>query len=153
MTSLSLRCGLNSVAGANILPVTAGSTLGFQVEPTIQHPGPTAVYLAKVPTGFTAKTWDGSGSVWFKIFQIGATFPAGKLTWPSDGKSSTIPKRLKQDLTMTKGLTSIHFKIPAATPSGDYLVRVEHIGLHGAGQIGGAQFYGSLLLETLFYFL
>jgi hypothetical protein len=40
-------------------------------------------------------------------------------------------------------LTAISFPIPAATPNGDYLVRVEHIGLHGAGQLGGAQFYGS----------
>lgn len=33
------------------------------------------------------------------------------------------------------------FTIPAATPSGDYLIRVEHIGLHVAQSVGGAQFY------------
>lgn len=90
VTSLALRCGLNSVAGANILPVKAGTTLGFVVEPEIQHPGPTAVYIAKVPSGFTAKTWDGSGSVWTKIYQIGATFPGGVLTWPSDSMFSLL---------------------------------------------------------------
>lgn len=31
--------------------------------------------------------------------------------------------------------------IPAGTPSGDYLVRIEHIALHGAESQGGAQFY------------
>jgi hypothetical protein len=39
------------------------------------------------------------------------------------------------------GATSVSFKIPAATPSGDYLLRVEHIGLHVAQSSGGAQFY------------
>lgn len=33
------------------------------------------------------------------------------------------------------------FTIPAATPPGDYLFRVEHIGLHVAQSEGGAQFY------------
>ena len=27
----------------------------------------------------TAATWDGEGQVWFKIFEQGATFPAGKM--------------------------------------------------------------------------
>ena len=31
--------------------------------------------------------------------------------------------------------------IPAQTPSGQYLYRIEHIALHGAGTTGGAQFY------------
>jgi hypothetical protein len=37
--------------------------------------------------------------------------------------------------------TTVTFKIPAGTPSGDYLFRVEHIGLHVAQSVGGAQFY------------
>lgn len=36
---------------------------------------------------------------------------------------------------------TVTFTIPAATPSGDYLVRVEHIGLHVAQSLGAAQFY------------
>jgi hypothetical protein len=35
----------------------------------------------------------------------------------------------------------VSFTIPAAAPSGDYLVRVEHIGLHVAQSAGAAQFY------------
>jgi hypothetical protein len=31
--------------------------------------------------------------------------------------------------------------LPAATPNGQYLLRIEHIGLHSAGSAGGAQFY------------
>src|SRR5690606_19179048 len=33
------------------------------------------------------------------------------------------------------------FKLPSSTPSGQYLLRMEHIGLHGASGTGGAQFY------------
>jgi hypothetical protein len=35
----------------------------------------------------------------------------------------------------------VTFKIPAATPSGNYLLRFEHIGLHVAQTVNGAQFY------------
>jgi len=89
----------------------------------VQHPGPTSVYLAKVPSGQTAKTFDGAGAVWFKIYEQGATFPGGKISWASDGA------------------TALHFTIPKNTPSGEYLARIEHIGLHSAAQTNGAQFY------------
>ncbi len=36
---------------------------------------------------------------------------------------------------------SANFTIPKSLPSGDYLVRAEHIGLHSAKVAGGAQFY------------
>ena len=39
------------------------------------------------------------------------------------------------------GDTTVTFTIPAETPSGDYLIRVEQIGLHVAETEGGAQFY------------
>lgn len=61
-------------------------------------------------------------------------FVEGDLWWFDEERAN--------DVRVTE-LTAISFPIPAATPSGDYLVRVEHIGLHGAGQSGGAQFYGS----------
>ena len=35
----------------------------------------------------------------------------------------------------------VNFTVPAATPNGEYLFRVEHIGLHVAQSTGGAQFY------------
>ncbi|RDW86996.1 lytic polysaccharide monooxygenase auxiliary activity family 9 protein [Aspergillus mulundensis] len=39
------------------------------------------------------------------------------------------------------GLDQITFGIPDATPAGQYLLRIEHIGLHGASVYGGAEFY------------
>jgi len=57
-----------SAKSASTLDVAAGSTVGFTAAASISHPGPLQVYLAKVPEGKTAATWDGSGDVWFKIF-------------------------------------------------------------------------------------
>jgi hypothetical protein len=39
--------------------------------------------MAKVPSGETASSFDGSGQVWFKILDLGPTFDAsGTSTWP-----------------------------------------------------------------------
>jgi hypothetical protein len=44
-------------------------------------------------------------------------------------------------LIVNLDVTSWNFTIPAEVPSGDYLVRFEHIGLHVASTVNGAQFY------------
>ncbi|WDK10976.1 glycosyl hydrolase family 61 [Colletotrichum graminicola] len=40
-------------------------------------------------------------------------------------------------------------KIPSCLASGEYLVRVEHLALHAAGDTGGAQFYLSCAQVSL----
>lgn len=47
-------------------------------------------------------------------------------------------KLMMNNVTDTQILST---KIPACIPSGEYLVRVEHLALHGAATEGGAQFY------------
>jgi hypothetical protein len=70
--------------------------------------------------------YDGSGD-WFKIYQDTVCTQTGDLahggwcSWDTD---------------------RITFDIPASTPPGQYLVRAEHIGLHGA-HVGEAEFYYS----------
>ncbi|KAK0120063.1 hypothetical protein ONS95_011476 [Cadophora gregata] len=125
VTSKDIRCNVkgDSIFAPGTLGVTAGSTVGFTADPPIYHPGPLQAYMAKVPAGSTASTWDGSGSVWFKIFAQGPKFGGQSLTWPSDSAAT------------------VTWKIPASTPNGEYLLRVEHIGLHSASAAGGAQFY------------
>jgi len=77
---------------------------------SIYHPGVLNVYLAKVSNATTA---DGSGAVWFKVYQISAVTNGGtSISFPSDG------------------LASVPFKLPSSLPSGQYLVRIEHIALH-----------------------
>ncbi|KAF8862280.1 endoglucanase II [Acephala macrosclerotiorum] len=79
--------------------------------------------MAKVPAGETAANFDGNGEVWFKIFEEGPKFGGQALSWPTDNAKS------------------VSFTIPKSTPSGGYLLRVEHIRLHVAQSSGAAQFY------------
>jgi len=52
-------------------------------------------------------------------------------------------------LTFEIGKTVLDVKIPKCIPSGDYLLRVEHIGLHSASAVGGAQLYISCAQLTV----
>ncbi|KEP46624.1 glycoside hydrolase family 61 protein [Rhizoctonia solani 123E] len=121
VTSTDLRCNVGGLA----------STVGFQADIGLIHPGPLQLYLRKAPSGQTAATWDGSGANWFKIYAIGADFSTGSLAWPTDNQQ-----------TFT-------FKIPSSTPAGNYLLRIEHIAVHGASTVGGAQFYISCAQLTI----
>ncbi|KAF2677927.1 lytic polysaccharide monooxygenase [Lentithecium fluviatile CBS 122367] len=124
VTSTQIRCyELAPGTGAQTYEVAAGSTIGFTAQSSVSHPGTLQFYLAKVPSGKTAADWDGSGQVWFKIFEQGPNIAASGLTWPS------------------QGLSKVTVPLPKSLPSGEYLFRVEHIALHSAGSAGGAQFY------------
>ncbi|KAL4916746.1 glycoside hydrolase [Aspergillus aurantiobrunneus] len=128
---VDIRCNKDGQNGndTETLAVTAGQKIGFTVRTNIGHPGPLLAYMAKAPGA--AAEFDGSGDVWFKIYEDGPTVENDGLTWPTDGA------------------TSVEFTIPAAVPDGDYLIRVEHIALHGAGTEGGAQFYLSCAQVTV----
>lgn len=77
--------------------------------------------MAKAPS--TVASWDGSGANWFRVWQRGAT--------------SITSSGIAFDTTSTR----FTYLIPRTLPNGEYLVRIEHIGLHGASTFGGAQFY------------
>jgi hypothetical protein len=103
-----------------VAEVTAGSTIGFASDQPVSHPGPYAAYLAKAPGDVTQ--WDARGGQWFKIWERGPlSLGQSGLSW-DQGSRWTFP-------------------IPRNIPNGDYLFRFEHIGLHGASGVGGAQFY------------
>ncbi|KAK3689890.1 glycoside hydrolase family 61 protein [Podospora appendiculata] len=104
------------------LNVTAGQELAYNAKASISHPGPMAFYIAKVPAGQTAATFDGKGKVWSKIYQDQPSLSGG-IKWA------------------TQGTKSVSVKIPKCLANGEYLLRAEHIGLHSAGSSGGAQFY------------
>ncbi|KAK4124095.1 lytic polysaccharide monooxygenase [Parathielavia appendiculata] len=126
VNSASMTCYERDVGkGApKTVSVQAGGTVTFTVDTSIGHPGPLHFYLAKVPAGKTAATFDGKGAVWFKIYQDGPSgLGTSKITWPSDGK------------------TEVSVQIPSCVANGEYLLRVEHIALHSAGSLGGAQLY------------
>ncbi|EAT92384.1 hypothetical protein HBH56_138170 [Parastagonospora nodorum] len=124
VTSDQIRCYTRSGQTApQIQTVAAGGSVTFTASPNIFHLGPIQFYMAKVPSGQTAATWDGTGTVWFKTYAEPATVANNQLSWAS----------------LNKG--SITANIPKNLPSGDYLLRIEHIALHQASNAGGAQFY------------
>jgi hypothetical protein len=71
--------------GAATLNVTAGQELAYNAKASISHPGPMAFYIAKVPAGATAATFDGKGKVWSKIYQDHPTINS-KMNWPTQGE-------------------------------------------------------------------
>jgi len=81
-SSPDIRCYQAQNAGA-VATVPAGSVIHYISTQQINHPGPTQYYLAKVPTGMSALTWDGAGAVWFKFHtEVPTMDKNNQLTWP-----------------------------------------------------------------------
>ncbi|KAG8894756.1 hypothetical protein FRC01_012775, partial [Tulasnella sp. 417] len=124
VSSTGFTCNIGASSAPGIAWAKAGSSIGFKTDIPISHPGVINVYMAKVPSGQTAATFTGTGKVWFKVSQLSAVTNGGtSITFPADN------------------ITSYSFTIPSKLAPGDYLVRIEHIALHGASTFGGAQFY------------
>jgi hypothetical protein len=108
--------GAFSNAGTTeVLTVNAGDEVRVKlgVGAKMQHPGPSFVYMSRAP-GDDVKAYDGTGD-WFKIFEEGVCNEGADFTtnaWCSYDKDE---------------LAAV---VPADTPDGEYLFRVEHIGVH-----------------------
>lgn len=124
VSSTDMRCNVGTQANAastKTKAVAAGAQVGFTVADNIGHPGPLTVYLSKAPGDVSE--YDGSGE-WFKIWELGTSeITSAGLQWASNG------------------MTSFNFSLPTELADGQYLLRAEHVGLHGASTEGGAQFY------------
>lgn len=121
------RCNkgaFSSAKNTKVLEVKAGDKLAMKlaVGATMQHPGPAFVYMSKAP----GKVVDYEGDLgWFKIHQEGICKPGADI---------------KKEAWCTWDKDRISFTIPEGTPLGEYLVRAEHVGVHGAHD-GQAEFY------------
>lgn len=125
VNSNDLRCNKGATAGSTATyTVKAGDKIGFKLfnNELIEHPGPGFVYISKAPSD--VKSYDGSGE-WTKVMQSGLNNPS------SPGVDTAWANWQKDRLEWT---------IQQSIPAGEYLVRVEHIGLH-EGHVGKAQFY------------
>lgn len=109
--------------------VAPGDEVGFDINSELGHPGPLYVYMSKAPDNMTASDYEGDGD-WFKVYALttGNIDPDTGLEW------ATFPGN-------QGGAQNFTFTLPDNLPPGDYLMRGEHIALHGAGEVGGAQFY------------
>ncbi|RYP80072.1 hypothetical protein DL769_002646 [Monosporascus sp. CRB-8-3] len=123
VNSQAIRCYERSpgTAAPSTTAVRAGGQITFVAAPSIYHPGALSAYMAKAPG--KAADFDGSGPVWFKVYQDMPTLANGQYQWPSDGKSQ------------------LTFTIPQCIENGEYLFRIEHVALHSASSVNGAQFY------------
>lgn len=122
VTSSAMTCyERNPGTASSTLNVNAGGALTFGIAPNIYHPGPLNIYMAKAPS--SASSFDGKGAVWFKVYGDQPKVSSGGIEWPNNG------------------LSSVTITVPKCIPSGEYLVRFEHIGLHSASSTNGAQLY------------
>jgi hypothetical protein len=125
INSPDLRCNKGAQPGSTgTLAVNAGDKIGFKLwyNEFIEHPGPGFVYMSKAPS--SVNSYDGSGD-WFKVYETGL---CGSKRPNVDGDWCTWQK------------DRIEFTIPSNIPPGEYLVRVEHIGIHES-HVNKAQFY------------
>ncbi|KAK3341935.1 glycoside hydrolase [Lasiosphaeria hispida] len=131
LSSKDLRCNVGGGIsnGTETLPMKAGDAFTFYLDTAVYHAGPTSVhvilaapkrvsYMSKAPEA--AADYDGSGP-WFKIQDWGET---------SVSQSRSQPEYLGNAYTSN---------IPKCIPDGEYLLRVQEIGLHNPG--AAPQFY------------
>ncbi|RYP69887.1 hypothetical protein DL771_005830 [Monosporascus sp. 5C6A] len=129
-TSNDFRCNKNGGSGANtdVYTVKPGDKVGLRQAFNaggIQHPGPVQMYLSLAPG--SVKEYDGSGD-WIKIAQELVCKP------------NPAPADFQKDAWCSWGEDTVSFVVPQNIPEGEYLVRGEHIAVHGAHD-GKAEFY------------
>lgn len=84
----------------------------------------------------------GTEKTWFKVYEQSPTFENGQLVFPSTSALSLHPPLSTTNETiLILAQQSFEFTLPKSLPSGQYLARVEQIGLHVASSFQGAQFY------------
>ncbi|KAJ3030688.1 hypothetical protein HDV00_008746 [Rhizophlyctis rosea] len=113
--STDIICGAANSLATTVMPpcsIAAGSQVTLTYDSSVGHPGPEAIYLAKSSAG-----------PWAKINADG--FSNGK--WANERFGNT--------------QTTYTFTLPSSLASGQYVMRTEHLGLHQAQAVGGAQFY------------
>ncbi|KAK7046141.1 hypothetical protein VNI00_007144 [Paramarasmius palmivorus] len=101
VTSADITCNVSPAAATETVEVPAGSDITFQLDNTLYHQGPAAVYLGQAPG--SAADWDGSGANWFKIAEWGAEFDPFNF--------------------VDFNLSELTATIPASVPDGEYLAR------------------------------
>lgn len=118
-------CNKGATGAPQVIKVKAGDKIGLRQAfgaNGIQHPGPSQIYLAPVSNAKTDK-----GTDWYKIHQSLICRQGS-------------PESLRTDAWCSWNENNVWGVIPATIPNGQYLLRGEHIGLHGAHD-GQAEFY------------
>ncbi|KAK3986367.1 glycosyl hydrolase family 61-domain-containing protein [Cladorrhinum sp. PSN332] len=120
LSSNDLRCNEGGASGRNTetVSVRAGDSFTFHLDTPVYHQGPVSIYLSKAPG--SAADYDGSGQ-WFKIKDWGPTISGGSASWTLSGSYTA--------------------NIPVCIPNGEYLLRIQSLGIHNPYPAGTPQFY------------
>lgn len=152
LSSKDLRCNVGGATGGSTgtVSVAAGSSVTFTADQAVYHQGPVSFYMTKVDDAATA---DGSTD-WFKIKEIGPSFSGGSAKWDlectyqlsslwSQDSASAFERRTHVPRRMHGGShtnpVSYSVTIPSCVAPGDYLLRIEQLGIHNPGS--PPQFY------------
>lgn len=131
LTSPILQCFTNGTyPNPGTLTVSAGDTVGFTVGGRIVHEGPLLFYIAKAGFRQTAGSMTGAGEVWVKINETRPII-------------TDVPAKLELYKWPYYNASEVHIQIPPCLPTGEYLLRVEHIALHIAFNEGDHEFFGA----------
>ncbi|KAI6357063.1 hypothetical protein MCOR25_007761 [Pyricularia grisea] len=118
-------CNKGAVGAKDVIQVKAGDKIamkqGFGADGMF-HPGPAQVYVSPVSNAKTDR-----GDDWYKIHQ--------SLVCKQGSAES-----FRTDAWCSWGEDNVNAIIPESIPNGQYVLRGEHIGLHGAHD-GQAEFY------------
>lgn len=120
LDSPDLRCnegGLDG-SGTSVREISAGSTFTFTSDVAVYHQGPVSVFLSQAPG--SVQDYQGDG-LWQKIADIGPVFSGGQAQW---------------DMSQT-----YTFTFPSCIPDGEYLLRIQQLGIHNPWPAGIPQFY------------
>ncbi|GAB1311490.1 hypothetical protein MFIFM68171_01700 [Madurella fahalii] len=119
LSSNDLRCNVGaSGASTETVSVRAGDSFTFHLDTPVYHQGPVSIYMSKAPG--SASDYDGSGG-WFKIKDWGPSFSGGSASWTLSGSYTA--------------------QIPTCIPDGEYLLRIQSLGIHNPYPAGTPQFY------------
>jgi hypothetical protein len=127
LSSTDLRCNVGGQTsnGTETVTMSAGGQFTFTLDTAVYHAGPVSLYMSKAPGA--AADYDGSGQ-WFKIFDWG---PSG-WDWPMRGEFYYPSVNIVRALIKRYPDSYTH-NIPQCIPDGEYLLRIQQIGLHNPG--------------------
>lgn len=119
LSSPDLRCNVGANgARTETVSVRAGDSFTFHLDTPVYHQGPVSLYMSKAPG--SVSDYDGSGG-WFKIHDWGPSISGSGASWVLSG--------------------SYTFNIPSCLADGEYLLRIQSLGIHNPWPAGIPQFY------------
>ncbi|KEZ40637.1 hypothetical protein SAPIO_CDS8559 [Scedosporium apiospermum] len=121
LASKDLICNQGGISGAStvVLNAKVGDEITFTTDTAVYHQGPISIYLSRAPG--SVQDYDGSDG-WRKVYDWGPTLGGnGQSSWPM--------------------FNTYKYTLPTCLPDGEYLFRIQSLGIHNPYPAGIPQFY------------